>query len=570
MVTWFYFIVFLLALFMAASFLLQTKNADSTFILFSIMVVVNCLGRFMLASAQTLEMALWANKFLYVGGCFAPLLIVMVLARLCNQRMPVWLTAVLTTYSALVIGFVMTIGRSGIYYKDVQLGHGNGYNYLIKTYGPLHILYPIMMLVYACIMVFYLAYGIRQRKYVSFRAVLTLSGTCFAVIAMYILERVLHSNISFLAVGYLIGIALLIKYYERLSIYDMSANVMNSIEKMKEYGYLVVDDKKRYINANEYLKELFPEIRDWTVEKEIPESDSYLFREVVQYLMNWERSEKESKTIQVGDRFFQMEIRELSYREKGNVGYLVEFVDRTIEKKYYQTIEDYNGKLEDEVAEKTEHIMHMKDMLILGMADMVESRDQNTGGHIKRTSAVVNVFAEQLKQECERFHFEKGFLKQVEKAAPMHDLGKIAIDDVVLRKPGKYTDAEYAEMKRHPAEGAKIVENILHGVEDESLVQVAKNIALYHHEKWNGKGYPTGLSGTDIPMEARIMALADVFDALVSKRCYKEAFSYDRAFAIIEESLGEHFDPELGAVFLSCRPQLEALYDNWSDDSAVA
>ena len=152
----------------------------------------------------------------------------------------------------------------------------------------------------------------------------------------------------------------------------------------------------------------------------------------------------------------------------------------------------------------------------------------------------------------------------------MHDLGKIAIDDAVLRKPGKYTDAEYAEMKRHPAEGAKIVENILNGVEDESFVQIAKNIALYHHEKWNGKGYPTGLSGTDIPIEARIMALADVFDALVSKRCYKEAFSYDRAFAIIEESLGEHFDPELGAVFLSCRPQLEALYDNWSDDSAVA
>ena len=570
MVTWFYFIVFLLALFMGASFLLQTKNADSMFVLFSILVVVNCLGRYMLAAAQTLEMAIWANKFLYVGGCFAPLLIMMVLARLCNQRLPRWLIAGLAAYSALVTGLVMTIGRTGIYYKDVQLGHGNGYNYLIKTYGPLHILYPIMMLVYACIMVFYLVYGIRQRKYVSFRAVLTLSGTCFAVIAMYILERVLHSNISFLAVGYLIGIALLIKYYERLNIYDMSANVMNSIEKMKEYGYLVVDDKKRYINANDYLKELFPEIRGWMVEKEIPQSDSYLFREVVQCLLRWDEKEKTARTIQVGDRFFQMEIRALSSPKKGNVGYLVEFVDRTIEKKYYQTIEDYNGKLEEEVAEKTEHIMHMKDMLILGMADMVESRDQNTGGHIKRTSAVVNVFAARLRQDHEQFHFEKEFLKQVEKAAPMHDLGKIAIDDVVLRKPGKYTDAEYAQMKRHPAEGAKIVENILHGVEDDSFVQVAKNIALYHHEKWDGKGYPTGLSGTDIPVEARIMALADVFDALVSKRCYKDAFTYDKAFSIIEESLGEHFDPELGEAFIACRPQLEELYDSWSDNSAVA
>ena len=145
----------------------------------------------------------------------------------------------------------------------------------------------------------------------------------------------------------------------------------------------------------------------------------------------------------------------------------------------------------------------------------------------------------------------------------MHDLGKIAIDDVVLRKPGKYTDEEFAEMKRHTVEGARIVENILCGVEDDEFVQIARNVTYYHHEKWNGQGYPLGLSGTSIPIEARIMALADVFDALVSKRCYKEAFSYEKAFAITEESLGEHFDPKLGKIFLECRCNLETLYDRY-------
>ncbi len=145
----------------------------------------------------------------------------------------------------------------------------------------------------------------------------------------------------------------------------------------------------------------------------------------------------------------------------------------------------------------------------------------------------------------------------------MHDLGKIAISDAVLRKPGKYTEEEFDEMKRHSAEGAKIVESILRGVEDDEFVEIAKNVAHYHHEKWNGKGYPEGLSKTDIPVEARIMALADVFDALVSKRCYKEAFTYDKAFEIIEESLGEHFDPEIGKVFLECRDELEALYNSF-------
>ena len=217
--------------------------------------------------------------------------------------------------------------------------------------------------------------------------------------------------------------------------------------------------------------------------------------------------------------------------------------------------------LEREVERQTEHIVHIKDMMVLGMADMVESRDTYTGGHIKRTSAVVKTFSEKLEQYCSEFGFDEAFLKCVAKAAPMHDLGKIAIDDKILRKPGKYTDEEFAIMKTHAAQGAKTVENILRGVEDDDFVKIAENVAHYHHEKWNGYGYPGGLKGEEIPIEARIMALADVFDALVTKRCYKEAFTYDEAFKIIEESLGQHFDPKLGKIFMSCRPELEDLYN---------
>ena len=121
-------------------------------------------------------------------------------------------------------------------------------------------------------------------------------------------------------------------------------------------------------------------------------------------------------------------------------------------------------------------------------------------------------------------------------------------------------------MKRHSAEGAKIVRNILLGVEEQEFVDIAENIAHYHHEKWNGQGYPCGIEGTAIPIEARIMALADVFDALVSKRCYKEAFTYDKAFSIIEDSLGSHFDPVLGRIFIDCRPALESMYSGLQDD----
>ena len=128
---------------------------------------------------------------------------------------------------------------------------------------------------------------------------------------------------------------------------------------------------------------------------------------------------------------------------------------------------------------------------------------------------------------------------------------------------GKFkTSEEYDKMKAHAAEGARIVKSILEGVEEEEFVNIATNVAHYHHEKWDGSGYPEKISGENIPLEARIMALADVFDALVSKRCYKEAFTYDKAFGIIEESLGSHFDPELGRIFIECREELEELYSS--------
>ena len=564
MVTWFYFIVFVLSLIFALKCLLQNKNIDTLFVLCFVAIIINCAGRYLLATSEGLEMAIWANKFLYVGGVYAPLLSVFVLARLCNIKMPKLLSDLLVLYSTIVLGLVMTIGKYDIYYRSVELAKGDGYNYLIKAYGPLHFFYPVMMMVYALIMIIFMYLAFQRRRYISFRIVIIVSVTCFSIIFLYIIERVMEMKISVLAVGYLIGLFLLIKYFNHLNMYDMSSNVVTTVEKMKEYGYIVFDNKYDFINANTVIRNMFPEINLWEVDRVVKPSDSFLYNEVVKYLVEYDGKEENSKIINVEDSFFELNIREINYGKKGKVGYLLEFTDRTIEQRYYRTIEEYNTNLENEVNEKTAHILHIKDMMVLGMADMVENRDNNTGGHIKRTSEVVKIFAGKLMKHCNQFDFDNTFLSQVAKAAPMHDLGKISIEDAVLRKPGKFTDEEFAKMKRHTTEGARIVESLLQGVEDDDFVQIAQNVAHYHHEKWNGKGYPRGISGKDIPIEARIMALADVFDALVSKRCYKEAFSYEKAYEIIEESLGTHFDPELGRIFLACKKELEQLYESMS------
>lgn len=562
MVTWFYFLVFILSLTLALKCLVQNKNIDTLFVLFFSAIIINCMGRYLLAASGGLEMAIWANKFLYVGGVYAPLLAVLVLTRLCNITVPRILTRCMTLYSSIVLCFVLTIGKYDIYYKSVEFAHENGYSYLIKTYGPMHVLYPIMMILYAISMLVITYKAFRKRHYISFRIVTILSITCFSIIIMYILERAIGLKISFLSVGYLIGIYLLIRHFNYLNMYDMSSNIITTVDKMKEYGYIVFDNNYCYINANTMIKEMFPEVNQWEVDKAVTPSDSILYNEVVMYLVGYHKKEKCDKKIKVGDSFFELTIREIEYGKKGKIGYLIEFSDRTVEQKYYNTIEEYNSNLEKEVNEKTAYILHIKDMMVLGMADMVENRDNNTGGHIKRTSEVVKILTNKLLPYCNEFGFDNSFLSLVAKAAPMHDLGKIAIEDAVLRKPGKYTEEEFVEMKRHTTEGARIVESLLHGVEDDKFVRIAKNVAHYHHEKWNGQGYPRGISGEDIPVEARIMALADVFDALVSKRCYKDAFSYDKAFEIIEESLGTHFDPELGRIFLTCKKELEMLYES--------
>ena len=225
---------------------------------------------------------------------------------------------------------------------------------------------------------------------------------------------------------------------------------------------------------------------------------------------------------------------------------------------------DTLDEMTESINDKTKKIIEIQNSIITGMATMVESRDNSTGGHIKRTSDCVRIFSEHLKTIDEYKDLPDCFYNSIIKAAPMHDLGKIAVDDAILRKPGKFTDEEYEKMKAHSAEGARIVENVLSSVDDQEFKQIAINVAHYHHEKWNGQGYPEKISRTEIPLEARIMALADVFDALVSKRCYKDSFSYDKAFQIIEEDLGTHFDPQLGLEFIKCRDELEKLYNSYA------
>lgn len=223
--------------------------------------------------------------------------------------------------------------------------------------------------------------------------------------------------------------------------------------------------------------------------------------------------------------------------------------------------EDTVAYIED-AQKKNEQIAKLQNGLILVLADLVESRDKCTGNHVRNTAAYAKLIMEKMRETGKHTdELTDSYLYEVENGAPLHDVGKIQIPDALLNKPGKLTDEEFAEMKCHTLRGTEIIDRAIGMVSDDSTdyLKEARNLTLYHHERWDGKGYPKGLKGEEIPLSARIMAVADVFDALVARRSYKEGFPFDTAIDIIRKESGTHFDPEVVEAFLQCQDEARAI-----------
>lgn len=221
-------------------------------------------------------------------------------------------------------------------------------------------------------------------------------------------------------------------------------------------------------------------------------------------------------------------------------------------------IEHYKKKLEMMVKEQANEIVaHVRRInriqkeVIISMANLIESRDGSTGGHVKRTCLYVELLVKAM-QHTQRYQqiLTQKYVENLCNAAYLHDIGKIKVSDAILQKPGKLTTEEYEKMKEHACNGGEIIRSILEGIEDEEYIDIAWKVSTYHHEKWDGTGYPEGLKGEEIPLSARIMAIADVFDALTSKRCYKQAMDLEEAYIVMKEMSGTYFDPDILNVFL--------------------
>ncbi|MBI3285275.1 MAG: two-component system response regulator [Burkholderiales bacterium] len=230
-------------------------------------------------------------------------------------------------------------------------------------------------------------------------------------------------------------------------------------------------------------------------------------------------------------------------------------------------LRDKNAFLECEIERRTREIAAIQAVTVQAMASLAETRDSDSGNHIRRTQHYVKLLAEKLR-EHPRFKGQLNdfYIEMLFKSAPLHDIGKVGIPDRILLKPGRLDEAEFAIMKTHTALGREAIEQAEKslGLSVEFL-QMAKEIALSHQEKWDGSGYPEGLAGEAIPVSARLMALADVYDALTSRRVYKKAISHDKAVQIIATGKGQHFDPDVTDAFLELEQEFHAVARKFPD-----
>jgi putative two-component system response regulator len=236
-------------------------------------------------------------------------------------------------------------------------------------------------------------------------------------------------------------------------------------------------------------------------------------------------------------------------------------------KSHADFLRDKNDYLEIEVAKRTKEVMAIQDVTILAMASLAETRDSDTGNHIRRTQFYVKALAQHLKSNP-RFGamLSDDYINRLFKSAPLHDIGKVGIPDRILLKPGRFTPEEFEIMKTHTTLGKDAIDHAEQqlGMNVEFL-NMAKDIALSHQEKWDGSGYPQGLVGETIPLSARLMAVADVYDALISRRVYKDGMPHEKAVQIIIEGKGTHFDPDMVDAFVAIQSQFQEIAKRYAD-----
>ncbi|MDR0273377.1 MAG: response regulator [Clostridiales bacterium] len=334
---------------------------------------------------------------------------------------------------------------------------------------------------------------------------------------------------------------------------DNDTNLSKAEEGLEDfYDVMTIPSGARLFTI---LKKIKPHLI--LLDIEMPEMDGFQVLEIL-------KSTKEYKEIPI---IFLTGIREPEIEARGFESGVVDFVTKPFSAPVLLNRVKLHIDVNLLIKEHTEKLARNHQNMIFILADMVENRDSGTGGHIERTSEYVKVLVSEMQKEGVYADQIKDWdLEMMGICAILHDIGKIGITDIILNKPGKLTDEEFAQMKNHASNGANIINRVINRTGEDEFLHNALLFAEYHHESWDGSGYPHGLKELNIPIQGRVMAIADVYDALISERPYKPAFTHEKAVDIIMKDSGKRFDPAIANVFNTIHDQFNTVRQTIKDN----
>lgn len=535
------------------------ENIDIYYWTLVVLVPVVILGYWLKTRVTTVEGAKLCFCFIYLDSTVLLTAVIFNIMRFVGLAIKSWMKVIAYVAAFLHMFIIWLCLDNDMYYKSMTLvdtGMGTATKMISGPLMAIHWAYITIVLgiMLALMIVAFVKKGTYSRRTLALYSILTGLG-----IFVYIIEKLIDVDFSNLPALYATADVLIALNYDHAHTHDIACLISEQQKYHGTKGYVAFDLDKNFLSCNTKIYDFIPELRTQIVDEMLP-AESELRAIFYSLIDDYRRDIKNVKKFNRGDMICQCEISEFSIRKDGKIqGYLFDIDDVTEEEKILQVMKDYNTTLNKEVNQKTENIKNIQEKVVLGLANMVENRDNNTGGHVKRTSDLIKIVVNEAKKQGV-YNISEQYAEDIVRAAPMHDIGKITIENSILCKPGDLTKEEFDIMKTHSVKSGEFVNLILKGVEEKHFVDVAYNVARYHHERWDGRGYPEGLVGEMIPLEARLMAIADVYDALVSQRYYKKAIKYEEAAKIMIDGMGSQFDPNMLSVFMGCRQELEDYY----------
>lgn len=517
-------------------------------------LLFNIVGYTLEMEAKTQELAMQSVKMTYIGKPFVVFTMYVFVMEYCGVSIKKSHRNFFYAICVAIAGLVYTNEYHHLFYSSVSYTNDGLFPHLVLKHGIFYNLYSIILLYYFVGMVYVCVRKYRQndseiiRKQVSVLMVMVLFSCGCLVLFLFNLTNGYDTT----ALAYIVAVFLFERLMRKYKLFDTLTLAKEEAVEHMSNGLIVVNVYGDMVYSNDEADRVLLYIRkhgNKGIEylEELANNSKYMFVDECSQGDGNKHADSE-KCV------YELTMHEI-FRNENSYGKILLITEIT--DSYY-----YTERLQNELKKKTREVISIQRDIIGSFASMIEARDGITGLHIKNTANLVKVLVNVMKNNPKYSGIiTDEYAQMTAAAAHLHDIGKIAIPDRILQKEGKLTDEEFAIMKTHPVEGAKILENTIKGLESDAYYQIAHDMVLYHHEKYDGSGYPTGISGKNIPLTARIMAVADVYDALRSKRHYKDGFSKEKSMAIMEESKGTHFDADIVTIFLEHIDEMEAVLD---------